>query len=126
MTDSNSKERESKVKTFVKKHKKKLLIGAITVGAGLSALGLSKLVKIEPRPFTERYFNSLSLDKLNEVREAVQRKLWASGDDSSTAIYWEHILNMVDNVIRSRDPDGIIPRPPTYPREHGHNLYKTD
>ena len=88
-------------------------VAAVTV---LSALGISKLGKIEPRKYSDRFFRGLSDEALHAEREIARVNFCASGNDNAKALYWERILRLIDGMIRLREPSSSTPQPPSYHR----------
>ena len=97
------------------------------ITAGLAGLGLYKALgggKIEK--YSSKWFDTVSNEVLNAEREVVRKEFCASGNNFSKAVRLENLLRLFDKVISSRAWDGKTPQAPSYPREHGHNLYKPD
>lgn len=97
------------------------------ITAGLAGFGLYKGFgggKI--KKYSTKWFDTVSNEVLNVEREIVRKEYCASGDDFSKAVRLENLLRLFDKVISNRAWNGKTPHAPSYPREHGHNLYKPD
>lgn len=127
MVDSSRTTKESTFVTFAKKHKKEFIIIAGAIGTILTSIGLSKLAgSVESRKYSSKWFDSVFDDVLNAEREIVRKQYCFSGDNFSMAVQMQNLLNRFDSVLSKRAWAGKIPRGPSYPREHGHGLYKPD
>ena len=113
----------NRLKKFVAKHKKKAVGVAGTCGAVLGVVVLSKLFGGEPRKYSDKWFDTVSDEVLDEEREIVRKKSYSMDDDFPVA---ERLLCKFDSVMSERAWAGEEPQPPSYHREHGHNLYKPD
>lgn len=123
MAESKMHEAGNRVKNFVVKHKKKVIGVAGTCGAVLGVVVLSKLFGGEPRKYSDKWFDTVSDEVLDEEREIVRKKSYSMGDDFPVA---ERLIRKFNSVMSARDWAGEEPQPPSYHREDGHNLYKPD
>lgn len=100
------------------------------LAAGLVIASLGTYYKLltgkEPAKYSDKWFSITSDDVLKAEREEVRKLFRSSGSDYSAAILLERLLQKFDSVLNKRAWNGEIPRCPTYPREHGHNLFKPD
>ena len=127
MAKSPRTKNENGIVNFTKRHKKELIIIAGTVGTILTGIGLSKIAgSLEPRKYSGKWFDSVSDDVLKAEREIVRKQYCSSGNNFSMAVQLQNLLNIFDSVLSKRAWAGKIPQSPSYPREHGHNLYKPD
>lgn len=127
MANPSRTKNENSIVTFTKRHKKELIIIAGTVGTILTGIGLSKIAgSLEPRKYSSKWFESVSDDVLKSEREIVRKQYCSSGNNFSMAVQLQNLLNRFDSVLSKRAWAGKIPQSPSYPREHGHNLYKPD
>lgn len=126
MNSSRTKNGNSIV-SFTKRHKREIIIVAGTVGTILTGIGLSKIAgSLEPRKYSGKWFDSVSDDVLKAEREIVRKQYCSSGNNFSMAVQLQNLLNRFDSVLSQRAWAEKTPQPPSYPREHGHNLYKPD
>lgn len=123
---SETKKTENKFKSFVKKHKKSMIItfGAI-IGVTLTGLGMSKAIGAEPKKYSSKWFANASDELLDKEREVVRKQFCSAGDDFSLAVHLETLLHTFDKVMRARAWDGKEPGFPVH-REHGWYLPNDD
>lgn len=100
----------------------KIGIGVATIGFGAYKLFSGR----EPEKYSKKWFETVSDEELNNERENVRQQYCSAGDNFSSAINLQNLLRRFDSVLSERAWGDETPRSPSYPREHGHNLYKND
>lgn len=117
----------AKCQDFWNKHHKKILI----IGGGAIALfgaigGIKMWASQEPRPYSNKWIESLSNKEWETEREVVRQAYASSGNDICVANILDKILYRFDAIKRARDWAGCTDyKPPNFP-EHGSNLYIKD
>lgn len=112
---------------FWNKHKKeiKVVTGVIGfIGAGvLAALGIRYVWNATA---FDRWFDKASLPELQDARNKIHDEyLKHTVNDEYRESLW-NMLPKFDKRISELKWAGRTPTAPSYPREHGHNLYKPD
>lgn len=78
-----------------------------------------------PSKYSKRWIENLSDDEWEKERETVRLKL--SNNQNGTEVrFYSYILSLFDKVKSKKDWNGVEPYGPSYPREHGYNLYKEE
>ena len=74
----------------------------------------------------DRWFNKASLDELRVARNNIHSEYMKhTVNDEYRESLW-NLLPRLDKRISEIEWAGKIPSAPSYPREHGHGLYKPD
>lgn len=115
---------KGKIKEFFKRHKKSIYITlGIIGGVVLCFFGVKLYLK---RPSLEKFLKKSSLPELRDTRAKVHTEyLNYPKNDQYRNDLWD-TLSILDKEISKREWNGKTPTGPSYPREHGHNLYKPD
>ena len=112
---------------FWNKHKKeiKTVTGILgIIGAGVLAFFGVKYVW-NAMAF-DRWFDKASLSDLKEARDKIHDEyLKHTVNDEYRESLW-NLISKFDNRISELNWAGRTPTAPSYPREHGHGLYKPD
>ena len=130
-TVNNAKDNSNKharpVVAFWNKHRKGLLIATGIVGTvGTAVLNVLGVKYYWNATAFERWFKKAPLDELKTVRDNVHSEYMKHTiNDEYRESLW-NLLPRLDKKIREIEWAGKIPSSPSYPREHGHNLYKPD
>lgn len=85
-------------------------------------------MKREPEKYSDKWFQTLSREKLDAERKEIQKQWSSAGGNYSLGVRLQNLLYRFDDEIRFRDHgdsklEGYKYRPH---REHGWNLYKPD
>jgi len=105
------------------KKKKNLLLGGLAIGGA----GLCLLFGIKhPKAYTRKWIEGLSDIEWTKEREKVQTMLLDPTLDVDFREKCRKVLLIFDRVKSARDWAGQNPCAPSYPREHGHNLWKPE
>ena len=102
---------------------KKILIG-LGIAAGVDAI--RRLLNMPPEKYSREWIQSLTDEQWGVEREIVRINSCNSSLSDSEITRWERIRHLFDEVWSERKWAGRKPTAPSYPREHGHNLYKPD
>ena len=96
--------------------------------AGLMIAGklIKKVVNMPPPKYSIPWIRGLSDDEWAREREIVRQKSCDSSLSLGAITEWENLRNLFDKIKSEKDWAGRTPAAPSYPREHGHNLYKPD
>ena len=116
--------KQNKVGKFIREHKRGIYITAGVIGGLiLCFFGVKIYLK---RPSLARFLNDSSIDMIRSKRDEVHNEYlsYTKNDNYRNGLY--KLLEVLDTEIRKRECAGKVPSPPSYPREHGHNLYKPD
>ena len=122
----NKKDNEKRnIKNHFKKHKKKYAIGGGILIAILSYIGY-KSIPSEVEKYSPEWFNNASDDTLDAEREIVRQEYCSAGENFTLAVQLENLLRKFDSIMSKRAWGDQEPTGPSYSREHGHNLYKSE
>ena len=113
----NEKNEDNKIIAFVKKHKKNLGFTFGTICVVLVGAGISKVIAVEHRKYSTKWFENASDELLDTEREIVRKQYCSSGDDFSLAVQLENLLRCFDAIMSKRAWDGKVPGFPV----HGEN-----
>ena len=75
---------------------------------------------------SERWFENASLDELNAMRNDIHSNYMQHTINDEYRMLLRSLLSKFDRRINELQWGGKTPTAPSYPREHGHNLYKPD
>ena len=117
--------KESKLKSFVKKHKKDFYFTLASAGLTLTGFGVVKVLGSEPQKYSSNWFKKATDKVLETERELIRQQYCSSGDNFSLSCYLQNLLNRFDKVMSERAWDGKKPEFPVH-REHGWYLPNDD
>lgn len=127
MLKEQLKKVKNKTKDFCKKHKKGLVIGAVSSTAGVLEV-IAKVNKDSSKDdleYSNKFFRNASDNELEIEREKVRQKRNNSYDDEEYDKYY-NLLNKFDNVMSKRAWGEEEPTAPSYHSEHGWYLPEDD
>ena len=75
---------------------------------------------------SDEWIRRLSDQDWETEREKIRKKFCDPDYDIQTRDNFKGVLDRFDKIKSERDWKGEKPTPPSYSREHGHNLYKPD
>lgn len=105
----------------------KLLKGVLWVAGIIGAgEGVRRLFNLTPEKYSRSWIESLTVDEWGTQREIVWKNYRDASLSASENSFWERILRLFDDVKSEKLWAGRKPTAPSYPREHGHGLYKPD
>lgn len=102
----------------------KWLLGGVGIAA-IFELG-RRWLNLPPPKYSRSWIQSLTDEQWGIEREIVRKNSCNSMLSDSEITYWERLRHLFDEVMSERKWAGRTPTAPSYPREHGHNLYKPD
>lgn len=83
-------------------------------------------LNMPPEKYSRDWIKGLSDSEWEIEREIVRKNSCNSNLSIPEITRWERIRHLFDEVMSERKWNGRTPTAPSYPREHGHNLYKPD
>lgn len=109
---------------FWNKHRKGILTVTSIIGAiGTVVLGAKCYWDATA---SERWFENASLDELKAKRNDIHSEYMQHTINDEYRLSLSSLLPKFDRRISELQWGGKTPTAPSYPREHGHNLYKPD
>lgn len=133
------KKEQKNLLSWIKKHRKELIITGISVTTIIFvALGIKneKQIKLffnnlkeeisKPSIYSSKWFESVTDDVLNAEREKVRLAYCSSGDNFRESCRQEVLLRLFDKEMSKRAWAGKKPCPPSNHREHGWYLPNDD
>lgn len=76
---------------------------------GITGIGIGLLVYIldhYPEAYSEKWFDSLSDEKLKTQREKVRQAWCSAGDDFAEGVRLQKLLRRFDDIMRKREKSG--------------------
>ena len=100
-----------------------------TVGLLATGLGLFELFShsnAEPQKYSQKWFESIPTDVLNNEREEVRKQFCSAGRDYSLGTRLQNLLRIFDAELNRRACGNEKPHAPSIHREHGWYLPNDD
>lgn len=115
--------KKNKIIKFFKEHKKDLYITVGILGSTvLCFFGYKFFLK---QPPLEKIIKNLSLSDLKYKRSELHTEYMSYTKNDKYRDTLSKLVSILEKEIVSRQNNGKIPSPPSYPREHG-GIYKPD
>ena len=123
----NSNKHERPIIAFWNKHRKGILIATGVIGfVGTAVLTFLGIKYYWNATAFERWFKKASIEDLRIGRNNIHSEYMKHTiNDEYRELLW-NMLSRLDKRIREIEYAGKIPSVPSYPHEHGHNLYKPE
>lgn len=123
----NSSKTERPILAFWNKHKKEIaIVSGIVGGIGALILCVLGLKHHWNAASFDRWLKKAPLDDLKKARDNVQSEYLKHNTNDQYRENLIKVRSLLDKKISNIESAGHVSSPPTYPREHGHGLYKPD
>lgn len=120
---SKTAKKETGLKGWIKENKLPLALSAVGIAA---IVGTMAIVGKGPAKYSMEWISRLSAEEWEIERQKVQDIYRNPQYDNFFRERQRELLNLFDKVKSAKDWAGDSPRTPTYHREHGRNLYKSE